>query len=259
MADSSETPGHKPAPDGAAAASQSSDVLPTIESPPLSPGQEESAESEQAAEPATEPVVMLPVKVEAAPARPRLRFHVRHKRYAILAASVIFAAALGTVAGHMAGGRSGPAPAAVGQAERQAMQNTIGKLTADIASLKAKLATADKSARSNIPKDNARIVSEPVPETTGSIPSEAIAPPLPKPRPALAAHPPVVHDWSIRFVRGGYAYVRGRGDTYEVVPGAPLPGLGPVQEVTRRHGRWVVVTPKGLIVSRRDRGFFERF
>ena len=269
MADSSETHGDKPAPDGAAATSQSDDALPKIESPPLSPAQDKqdkSAESEPASEPASEPVATLPVKVDAAAARPRLRFHARHKRYAILAASVMVAAALGAVAGLTAGGLNAPAPAS--RVERQAMQNTFRKLTADIAGLKAKLAAAGKSARSAVPKNNARIASEAAPEpapesapeTTGSIPPQPlVAPPLPTPRPASAARAPVVHDWSIRFVRGGYAYVRGRGDTYEVAPGAPLPGLGPVQEIARRHGRWVVVTPKGLIVSLRDRRFFERF
>ena len=66
-------------------------------------------------------------------------------------------------------------------------------------------------------------------------------------------------DWSIRDVRDGYVYVQGHGDIYEVVPGAPLPGLGPVEDIKRRDGRWVVVTPKGLIVSQRDRRYFEPY
>ena len=95
------------------------------------------------------------------------------------------------------------------------------------------------------------------PEITGSIPAST---PLPLPRPAIAEsaeRPPVVKDWSIRTVRDGYVYVQGRGDIYEVVPGAPLPGLGPVKSIKRQDGHWVVATPKGLIVSQRDRKFFE--
>ena len=38
---------------------------------------------------------------------------------------------------------------------------------------------------------------------------------------------------------------------YEAVPGADLPGVGRVQTIRRQDGRWVVVTPKGLIVSSR--------
>jgi len=53
--------------------------------------------------------------------------------------------------------------------------------------------------------------------------------------------------------------VQGHGDIYQVVPGAPLPGLGPVERVKRQDGRWVVVTPKGIIVSMRDRRYFEQF
>ncbi len=68
----------------------------------------------------------------------------------------------------------------------------------------------------------------------------------------------VLMNWSIRGSRNGYVYVQGHGDIYEAAPGAPLPGLGPVEQIKRQDGRWVVVTPKGIIVSRRDRWYFER-
>ena len=99
------------------------------------------------------------------------------------------------------------------------------------------------------------------PEVTGSIPLPKATVPTPTPRPAIAAkmRPAVVHDWSIRYVRDGYVYVQGYGDTYQVQLGAPLPGLGPVEAVKRQDGRWYVVTPKGLIVSMRDRRYFEQF
>jgi hypothetical protein len=69
--------------------------------------------------------------------------------------------------------------------------------------------------------------------------------------------PPVIGDWAIRDAHNGYVYVQGHGDIYQVVPGANLPGLGPVQSITRQDGRWVVLTPRGVIVSMRDRRFFE--
>jgi len=53
--------------------------------------------------------------------------------------------------------------------------------------------------------------------------------------------------------------VQGHGDIYQVVPGGPLPGIGPVEQIKRQDGRWVVVTPKGIIVSMRDRRYFEQF
>ncbi len=69
----------------------------------------------------------------------------------------------------------------------------------------------------------------------------------------------MVHSWRILRTRGNTIDVEGRDGIYEVVPGAVLPGLGPVQSVERQGGRWVVVTPKGIIVSSRDRGYFEDF
>ncbi len=105
-------------------------------------------------------------------------------------------------------------------------------------------------------------------EITGSISAPqtvAVAPvPTPRPAPRLAMserqHPArqtVVRDWSIRDARGGYIYVEGRSGIYQIVPGAPLPGLGPVKSIKRLEGRWVVTTPKGIIVSMRDRRYFE--
>jgi hypothetical protein len=52
--------------------------------------------------------------------------------------------------------------------------------------------------------------------------------------------------------------VEGHGDVYEVVPGAQLPGLGRVESIRRVDGRWIVETPKGLIVSAvRARPYFD--
>jgi hypothetical protein len=38
---------------------------------------------------------------------------------------------------------------------------------------------------------------------------------------------------------------------FDVMPGTQLPGLGRVDNVIRQDGRWIVVTPKGLITSMR--------
>jgi hypothetical protein len=145
------------------------------------------------------------------------------------------------------------------------MEQSIAKLNKEIVALKANVEAGSKSARSQIAKINDKIserlnrAPEPAPapaaETTGSIPVPPAAIPTPVPRPVM--QPTVVRDWSIHDVRNGYIYVRGHGDIYQVVNGAPLPGLGPVREIKRQDGRWVVVTPKGLIVSQRDRRYFE--
>ena len=75
----------------------------------------------------------------------------------------------------------------------------------------------------------------------------------------MQPRPSIVPDWTIRETRDGLVYVQGHGDIYQVVPGAQLPGLGPVEQIKRQDGRWVVVTPKGIIVSMRDRRYFEQY
>jgi hypothetical protein len=109
-----------------------------------------------------------------------------------------------------------------------------------------------QSAPARQPGQVAQLPSQP--ETTGSIanvPSEA------KPKGDLKADykatekPAIVVGWVLTSVgRRGNAIVASRGGFYEVYPGDPLPGVGRVQEIRYQYGRWVVVTPKGLIIRR---------
>lgn len=94
----------------------------------------------------------------------------------------------------------------------------------------------------------------PQPETTASIANSATEV---KPKGDLKADfkaaekPPIVDGWVLTSVgRRGNAIVASRAGFYEVYPGDPLPGVGRVQEIRYQDGRWVVVTPKGLIVRR---------
>ena len=83
--------------------------------------------------------------------------------------------------------------------------------------------------------------------------SPAAAVPLRKNGRAVAAAPrSILRDWRISHARNGYVYVQGHGKVYRVVPGTPLPGVGPVEQIKRQNGRWVVMTPKGIIASMRD-------
>jgi hypothetical protein len=203
--------------------------------------------------------------------RLRLALRPRHRRYGLLAASVAIAATFGALVGSAATGAfSRPAALNVANVEEDtSIQQSVARLSKEMTSLKASLETANKSAQSQIAKISERLNRE-RPEITGSITPPptmpASAAPLPMPRPTSAdadTQPPakvsIVTNWSIRGVRDGYVYVQGHGNIYEVVPGAPLPGLGPVEQIKRQDGRWVVVTPKGLIVSMRDRRYFEQF
>jgi len=256
--------------------------LPVVESPATSPATEEavdpvvepvaaSADAETAIVPQTNDKV-----ADAAPAIARLinfpRFNLRrrHKRFATLAASMTIAAAFGAVIGVAATGSYSKAPdlnAAMTE-QNEGLQQSFASLSKEVASLKANVETASKSASSQFAKLSERLSRERS-EFTGSItPPQTVpsaqAAPLPAARPAHvnAETPPrlpVVQDWSIRETRDGYVYVQGHGDIYQVTPGAPLPGLGPVEQIKRQDGRWLVVTPKGIIVSMRDRRYFEQF
>lgn len=84
---------------------------------------------------------------------------------------------------------------------------------------------------------------------TGSIQAAAPAPAAaPKPE---VARLPTVDGWVLRDVADGAAVIESRrGGIYEVYAGDPVPGLGRVDAIRRQDGRWVVVTSRGLIVSR---------
>ncbi len=275
--------------------------LPNVESPPLSPDTPAPA-IEPIVEPVNEIMTEAAPAVEAVPAIApasatdseapaasapttawRFAFKARHKRHALLAASVAIAAAFGAVIGALASGGFGtplPRTDVASLEERKSMQQSIARLGKEVTTLKSSIEAANKSAHTQIAKINDKLNDKIASKTTerfdraaaaditGSISAPQTVSPHPAGRlapraAAVASQPParaaVVQDWTIRDSRDGFVYVQGHGDIYQVVPGAPLPGLGAVESIKRQDGRWVVVTPKGIIVSMRDRRYFERF
>ena len=85
------------------------------------------------------------------------------------------------------------------------------------------------------------------PVTTGSVAAVAVPPVAALPKPAS---PPLVDGWVLHSVQNGTALIRGRIGLVEVEPGDRLPDLGRIETIRRQDGRWVVVTSRGLIVSR---------
>jgi hypothetical protein len=251
--------------------------LPQVESPPLSPATEATTAAENAE---SDPAAALKAErpAEPAPASARPRLSLRHKRQALLAASVLIAAGLGAAIGVVAASPSSRSTSdAANVAPNQAMQQSMAQLSKQVAALKLDLDktkkaahAADAAAKTQIAKIKnelqdeikKRVASASKPEITGTIPESqrASAVPVPRPAPRIAAvetRPAILPDWTVSGARGGFVYVQGHGDIYQVVPGARLPGLGPVQSIERHDGRWVVVTPDGIIVAARDRGYFE--
>lgn len=255
--------------------------LPEVESPSISPA---------APEPVVEPKLDKPIALESeSPIAPTLQgragfsIGARGRRNALLAATVALAAGFGAVAGGLAsGGFFKPAPATANVAslaERKAMQQSIAHLTKEIGTLKASVEAANKSSHSQIAKISERLARERT-DITGSISAPRIAPPAPAPAPAQtsvptppprpaqqmaalerapASRPPLVVGWRLLTARDNYALIERHGDIFRVVPGVPVPGLGRVEQIKQEDGRWVVVTPRGMIVSMRDRGHFEEF
>ncbi len=74
---------------------------------------------------------------------------------------------------------------------------------------------------------------------------------LADPKRAAAAQPIILEGWVLRDVFNGAAMIQTpRNGILEVIPGDTLPGIGRIEGVRRQDGRWVVVTSRGLIVSR---------
>lgn len=256
-------------------------ALPEVESPSISP-----AESKPASEPVIEPpAVSTAITVLPAPKAthsetsppPRLRLTARHKRFGLLAASVALAAAFGAVVGALAsGGLAASKPTEIARVDdSKTMQQTVARLTKDIATLKANLEAANKAAHAQFAKISDKLsekIARDSAEITGSIaaPQTAAAQsaptvPVPLPRPAQRGAaveplnpPPVLDGWRVVDVFDGYVYVQGHGRIFEVAIGTQLPGLGRVEQVKRQDGRWTVVTPKGVILSMSDRSTRDR-
>ena len=195
-----------------------------------------------------------------------------------MAAIVAIAAAVGAIGGSLATVGAGhylkndqtaavAASASTAAAEHaRTVDSAIAKINADIATLKtsnaaqsakladridrvekaqaepaaklAKLSDAVEKLRAPAPAPVA--AATPAPETTGSI----------KPAAAQPSRLPVVEGWALREVFDGTATVVGRAGIFDVIPGDPLPGVGRVDAIRKQDGRWVVVTSRGLIVSR---------
>jgi TolA-binding protein len=165
--------------------------------------------------------------------------------------------------------------------EVNALRGVITQLSAEVASLKASLDTNAKTASSQLNKIAERVErseraqAEPAArvaklsellERIDKRTAAASAPTIPASAPALASaapettgsiapkqqeRPAIVSDWILREVYRGRALVENaRFGMYEVAPGNSLPGIGRIENIRRQDGRWVVVTPRGLIVDR---------
>jgi hypothetical protein len=229
---------------------------PTIEVPKVEPLKSETPQADIKPEIPAERVVSIKSKLAARP---------RATRYAVLAASIAIAAALGSVVGALAGAalmRPAHEADAVPTMNANVLNKTLAQLSADVSSLKTALDSSSKATSTQLSKISERVERA---EKAQADTAQKAARLLETPKSAAQApadvtgsivekqqvRPAIVEGWVIRDIFDGRAMVESRYGIFEVSAGAPLPGLGKVESVRRQDGRWVVVTPKGLIVSSR--------
>jgi hypothetical protein len=204
------------------------------------------------------------------------------RRFSALAAAV----ALATVAGAMSGALATAAlwhfaGSDVATAGNSSVEASVARIDADIAALKsslehtAKLATAQsgkagerldklekvqaepaaKLARLSEAVDKLRLATVPVASSSAAAPVAAkettgsIQPPTAASKPEVARLP-TVDGWRLRDVANGGALIESRQGLFEVYAGDAVPGLGRIDAIRRQDGRWVVVTARGLIITR---------
>jgi hypothetical protein len=67
---------------------------------------------------------------------------------------------------------------------------------------------------------------------------------------ALTAETNKIPNWILREVIDGTAILQGPRGIIEVSPGDLIPGVGRVQSIAKKGGRWIVATSKGVISAR---------
>jgi hypothetical protein len=213
----------------------------------------------------------------AAPAAPS-----RSSRFALLAASVAIAAAVGSYVatltavgiGHVFSASAAPVPGA-SIADANNVMHALKSELAELASLKANLDGAARNANAQFtaiadrldrvehaqadPAAKLAHISDTVdrldkisaaPETTGSIAPGAASPAAAPTEAKITDR--ILQDWIVQGVHGDRALVESRyGGEFLVGAGSMLPGLGRVDAVKRQDGQWVVITAHGLIMSGR--------
>ena len=248
---------------------------PQLDAPPAPPVF--LREHEQRTPPPRRPAAPPPAPAKAAAeAKPKSRF-------TLLAATLALAAGLGAAAGAVGvpvvaqiaskpATAAAPTPAIDATAEVQALKGMIAQLSTDLGALRTAVeqsgkpipqlgklaerldriekAQAEPAARiakiGEVVERLEKRAAAPASDITGTIPTPPAAPPEAKAKPG----PTIIDDYVVRKVFDGVALVEGRRGIIEVEPGMSLPGAGRVEEIRRQDGRWVVVTSKGLILSR---------
>src|SRR5262249_22704434 len=241
--------------------------LATIEVPQLAPQIDELTPSAGGGAAHADGAVREPAEESVAP---------YVSRYSVLAASLALAAALGAMVGALiAYGLAPPAALPAIAAQRtalediQALKENVVQARVELAALKLSIDSANHNAGAQLTRISERIdrvergQAEPTAKLTkavdtlerlsrGEASSKDVTGSLASPASGLnQSKPAVVEGWVVRDVYRGTALREGRMGGIEVDQGDVVPGLGRVDAIRKQDGRWVVVTPKGLIMPAR--------
>ena len=242
-----------------------------------------AAEAMKSAEAAEAPVAPLEELAAVTPAARPIADEPRSNRFAMLAASVAFAGALGAMAGAL--GTSvfaRPQPAAtetpMAAIDLTAVRDTIASLRTELGGIKSSVDSSNRNANAQFAKFNERLeridraqaapaaqlkqameaidrlekrVQAQGSETTGSVRPQQAAAAAPASATASteSSRQRVIDGWVVRRVNRGVAVIQGRIGAIEVEAGDIVPGVGRIESIRRQEGRWVVLTSNGLITS----------
>jgi hypothetical protein len=242
--------------------------LANIEAPHLAPQIDELRPSSGGDAAATDNAAPEPAEESAAP---------YVSRFTVLAASLALAAALGAMVGALVAyglARPGAIPAvAAGRTaleEIQALKENVVQVRVELAALKLSIDSANRNTGAQLGRISERIdrversQAEPAAKLTkaldtlerlsrGEAASKDVTGSVVPAASGLnqPAKPTAVEGWVVRDVYRGTALIEGRMGVIEVDQGDVVPGLGRVDAIRKQDGRWVVVTPKGLIMPTR--------
>jgi hypothetical protein len=192
--------------------------------------------------------------------------------YAPLAAAIVFAAALGAIAGAAATTGllrdASPAPDAADTA--RALQASVAQIGNELATLKAGIANSQRNSSVQFGKLTERLdrTEKAQAEPTAKLAKiqdsidrlerrqQVAAAPAPSPEvtgsvtPKEETKPQIAEGWRLRDFYDGRAIVESRNGTlFRVIPGSNVPGLGRVESIKRENGKVVVVTAGGVIAA----------
>jgi uncharacterized protein (UPF0335 family) len=209
------------------------------------------------------------------PARAGVADESRSNRFAMLAASVAFAGALGAMAGALGTAVFAPplasADASVSAADLTSLRDSITGLRSEIGAIKSSVEASNRTANAQLAKFTERLErvdrAQAAPaaqlklameaierlekraqasgDTTGSVRAQPAAA-------NASAEPPrqrVIEGWTVRHVSRGVAIIQGRAGAIEIEAGDIVPGVGRIESMRRQDGRWVVLTSNGMIKS----------